>query len=214
MEDLEEYYENENEKNKEEFFRKLEKKEEINQVEKEYKNKSRSLRRIYEKEYKNNLEKERKKEIEKIKNKVKPKKLTPNKTYEVKSIDLELNLKEKTGLWISSRNYRFGRKLNDIYEKIMPNSIIYFNYKLKKKIKQIFNDIISFIADTSSTIVNGFGHFFRATGDFLVSFSTKLGENITHLINKIFKKKKEEKKENGNGKKENSDSPEEKSSSS
>jgi hypothetical protein len=202
MEDIEDYYEEGNEKNNEDFIEELGKKEKIEEVEKKYKDKSKKLRKKYEKEYKNNLEIERKKEIEKIKNKTKSKKLTQNEQYESKGLDLELTWKEKVSLSISLISYRFGRKLSDFYEKIVPNRVIYFNYKLKNNSQRIFREIIEFIQETSNIIINSLGQFFKAISRFFVLFFTKINEKIKILINKIFKKKKEEeRKDSKNGKK-------------
>jgi hypothetical protein len=214
MEDLEEYYEEENEKNNEEFIEKLKGKREIEKVEKEYKDKTKNLRKKYEKEYKNNLENEKKKEIENIKNKTKSKKLIQNKTYEVNSLDLELTWKERTSLEIASKEYKLKRKLNDFYEKIMPNRIIYFNYKLKKNISRTLLEIKEFTSDTFTTIINGLIYSFAQISKYFVLFFSKIGEIIKNIMNKMSKKKKEGKEDKEkNGKRESSGDSKEKPSS-
>jgi hypothetical protein len=209
MEDLEEYYENENEKNNEEFIGELKENKDVENVEREYKNRTKALRKKYEKEFRKNLESEKKKEIEKIRNKTKPRKLTANEAYQVKSLDMELGWKEKTYLEGVSRGYKLRRKLNDIYEKTVPNSVIYFNYKVKKNVKRTYTEIIDFISDTFNTIVLSLGQFIVGTGKFFTSFFDKINEKVKNIVNKL-KKKKEEKKDNG--KKEDSSSTNKKSS--
>lgn len=185
MGELDDQYAEGIEKENELFLEGLQNKRSLREMEREYSQKVKEIRRIYEKSLKKDLNEEKEKEIEKIRNKKKPKE-KEEKEFHVRGIELEKNWKEKKRIEVKSWGYRTKRKVKNFIQRAIPNKMIYLHYKTKRILKDFFGDIWEFLSrifrKVSKRIVNEFS---LIKDGFIKMFS-----DIKNIIKKFRSKKK------------------------
>jgi hypothetical protein len=194
MDDLEEQYAENIEKEEEIFLEGIQNRKGLGELEKEYSQKVKEIRRIYEKSLKKNLNEEKEKEIQKAKNKIKiPEK--EEKEFHVKNLELEENWGEKKQIEIASWEYRTKRKIKNFIKIITPNCIIYLYYKIKRILHDFFKSIGDFLERIWEKISGSILNTLSLIKDGFI----KIISDIAKIPN-MFRRKsqKDEKKENAN----------------
>jgi len=199
MEDLESYYDEENEKKEEYFLDKLKKGEKLTQAEKEYLLGTHELRKKYYKYYKQQLRKEKIKDFEIIKKKIQAKKKNKTKKIEVKKLDMNLSWFQRKRIRILEWRYRFYRKMHRLFEKFVPEKLIFIFYKIRKKTKRFLISVRECISKIFNSIINFFVLIFSGLKKGLKWIS----EKTTNIFKKENSGKKEEKSKSPGEKKDN-----------
>jgi hypothetical protein len=218
MEDLEEKYAEDIEKEEEIFLEGLQNKKTLGELEKEYSKKVKEIRRVYEKLLKKDLNDEKEKEIKNVKNKIKNTE-SNEKEFHVKNLRLEENWLDKKQIEISSWRYKNKRKISNFFGIIMPNYLIYFYYKTKRIFNDIFKDarnifeniwekISGIISDALSSIKGGVIKIISSIKKVINGLSfikrgfIKVMSDMKKIINLLVKNKengeKKDKEENAN----------------
>jgi|WetSurMetagenome_2_1015567.scaffolds.fasta_scaffold172530_3 hypothetical protein len=195
MDDLEEEYAENIEKEEEIFLDGLQNKKSLGELEKEYSTKVKEIRRIYEKSLKKDLNEEKEREIQKAKYKG-PKSEKEEKEFHVQNLELEENWNEKKQIEITSLGYRTKRKIKNSFGVMIPNSFVYVYYQIKRILMDFSRELREFFKDVWSKFYGGIVNSLS----FIKEGFIKIIYDIEKIGN-IFKKRG--KKEENGGKKEN-----------
>jgi hypothetical protein len=187
--ELEEFYENENERKNEKFIEGLKQNKKIKDVEKEYKRKSKEIRKEYKKGFGKKLEEEKKKEFKKISDKTKPKKKINTKEYKVKELNMDLGWKEKTYIKGVSKAYKIKRKVIDLYQENYPEKAIYLKYKTQKNTKKKYEEFGKFLNGNMKKLSENIKGFIKFLNKFSKESSQAVKQIIKRTIAKILGKK-------------------------
>jgi hypothetical protein len=196
MDDLEEKYAENIEKEEEIFLDGLQNKKSLGELEKEYSTKVKEIRRIYEKSLKKDINEEKEREIQKAKYKA-PNSEKEEREFHVQNLELEENWNEKKQIEITSWGYRTKRKIKNFFGIIIPNSFLYVYYKIKRILENFSRELKEFLKNICEKFYGG-----------IVNSLSFIKEGFIKIISDIEKigrlfKRKGKKEENGR-KKENS----------
>lgn len=194
MDDLEEKYAENIEKEEEIFLEGLQNKKSLGELEKEYSTKVKELRRIYEKALKKDINKEKEKEIKKAKDRTRNPEKEENE-FRVKNLELEDDWKEKKQIEITSWTYRTKRKIKNFIYIITPNYAIYLYYKIKRILNDFFKDIRNIFDNIWENISEILSNILSSIKEGFIKITSDIGK-----IKNIFKSKS--KKDDGNKKSE------------
>jgi hypothetical protein len=197
MDDLEETYSENMEKEEEIFLEGLQNKKSLGELEKEYSQKVKEIRRIYEKSLRKDLNEEKEREIKKAKEKIKGTE-KEEKEYHVQNLPMDKNWEERKQTEITSWSYRTKRKIKNFIQVATPNFFIYLYYKTKRIVGEFFRGIKEFFGNAwdkiSESILNSLS--------FIKDGFIKIISDMEKIPN-IFKRKA--KKDEKGDKKENAD---------
>jgi hypothetical protein len=200
MDDLEEKYAEDIEKEEEIFLDGLQNKKSLGELEKEYSKKVKEIRRIYEKSLKKDLNEEKEKEIQKAKNKTKnPEK--EEKEFHVQNLELDNNWEEKKQIEITSWTYKTKRKLNNFMRIIIPNHMVYMYYKIKRILGDYFKDARNFLENIWENISESILNNLSSIKEGIIKIITDIGK-ISSIFKTKNKKDKKSEKEDANKKSE------------
>lgn len=206
MNDLEEEYRENLEKEGELFLEGLKNKRSLGELEKEYSKKVREIRRIYEKSLKKELEKEKNSQIKGVKKNINIQE-KKEKPFQVESIELNKNWKERKQIEVASSSYKTKRKIKDFIQKALPNYLLYSYYRIKRILKDFFKEVgkkITKIWNNSSEKALNVLSLIKKGFLKIISIMKRLWVFIRKKIKKDKGDKKEEDKVSG-GKKESAE---------
>jgi hypothetical protein len=202
MDDLEEKYAEDIEREGEIFLDGLQNRKSLGELEKEYSKKVKEIRGIYEKSLKKDLNEERDKEIQKAKNKTKSSEKEENE-FHVKNLELEENWKERKNIEFTSWGYRTKIKTNNFIQKIIPRYATYIYYRIKRVLSDFFKDARNLMENIWEKISENVLNSLSFVKEGIIKIITDIGK-IQNLFKGNGKKdKKGERKEDANKKPEN-----------
>jgi hypothetical protein len=197
MDDLEEVYAENIEKEEEIFLDGLQNKKSLGELEKEYSKKVKEIRRIYEKSLRKDLNEEKEKEIKKAKEKIKNPEMEKNE-FHTQNLELENNWEEKKQIEVASWEYKTKRRVKNFIQGITPNSFIYTEYKIKRVFGDFFRETREFSEDIWKKISESILNSLSFIKEGFIKIVSDIGK-ITNLFKRKSKKnEKNEKKENAN----------------
>lgn len=191
MGDFEEDYTEGVEKEGEIFLEGLNNNKRLSELEKEYSKKVKEIRRIYEKSIKKDLNRERKKEIEKINKKSKISRDGEVEAFKVKNLELEKNWKEKKEIEMASWGYRIKIKTINFIKKITPNFIIYLYFKVKRVLRDNYNEIANFLERIQEKVSDKILKILNYIKDKFIKLKNYSKEIIEKISEKLKRKKKD-----------------------